>query len=842
MDFYKKTIDETLQELHSSTQGLSHKEVTRRRSLYGANEITVKGEPLWRILVEPFASVFNAVLGVAVVISLWHRAYFDAAIIVGIVLISAVIYYVQRFSTDRILRSLKKKDAQSVSVLRGGETMTVAVANLVPGDIVRLGEGDKVPADIRILEAHSLRTNESMLTGESQPVEKSTEVLGSGLEVYERHNTLFQGSFLFGGRAVGVVTHIGNETEFGKIAALSADQRTSTQSPVQKKIDSLIGYCMATIVAISIVAFILAVLEGIPVDEALQFVIALAVSAVPEGLPVAISIILALGMRRMAKKKALVRSMRAIESIGVVTTIATDKTGTLTKNQLSVQEVWTPSWGDQSGDTTVSKRALVAYINQVEDKTADPLDVALSRYVGTEAQKMATGVCDKVYPFDQALSMSGNSWHSGNGFLVAIKGAPETLLAQSSLKAVQKEEVSAALVRFAKEGYRVIGLASAQTNDHFDSLGELVKHHPLVFHGLVAIADTLRPTAHAAIARAKRAGITVRMITGDHYQTAFSIGKKLGLVDHEDEVLDCREIGTLSEKELKVAVKKARVFARVTPENKFRILHILKTDNVVAMTGDGVNDVPALSSAHVGVAMGSGSEMAKDAGDILLLNDDFSRIIQAVREGRIIYANIRRMLFYLLSTNIGEVAVAVGALIIGVPLPLTPIQILWVNLVTDTTMVIPLGLEPGEKNILKQKPVSPKAPILSAYLVARVAIVAITMGVTVLSLYVAYTAHHSVAYAQTIAFFTLVIMQWANAFNARSTYESLFHRARVRHTAFWGGLGISIALQLLVFLGPLQHFFDIQPTSLFDTALACGIGVVAAIIPVELHKLWGRRR
>lgn len=843
MDFYNKTAKETLSKLRSSTDGLSRSEAAKRLKTHGLNEITVKGEPLWKKLVEPFANIFTLVLGLAVAISIWHAAYFDAIVIFAIILVSAVIYYVQRFSTERILRTLRKTDAQRVSVYRHGTLQTVDAAKLVPGDVIHIGEGDKVPADIRVISSHNAYANESMLTGESHPIAKTNDPLKGKKEVYERTNSLFQGSFITSGQVTGVVTHTGDATEFGQIAQLSAADPGALTSPVQKKIDKLISYSMAIITAVAVLTFILAVARGVSVSEALQFVIALAVSAIPEGLPIAISVILVLGMRRMAKKKALVRNMRAIETIGVITTIATDKTGTLTKNKLSVQELWTPQWtgNELSGGTAhLNSKDLGFFTNHAETLSADPLDIALSEYSSKQKGTTKGSALHSSLPFEQTLAMSANIWKKKAGYWIAVKGAPEALVERSSLTKAAKEEVLNTLSQFATNGYRVIALASAELKTPVASLELLPKSQKLSFHGLIAIADTLRPAARRAVATAQQAGVTVRMITGDHFQTAFSIGKQLGLAQDESDVFDCSTMGDLEGAELRKVVRHARVFSRVTPENKFKILQILKATEVTAMTGDGVNDVPALSSAHVGIAMGSGSQITKDAGDILLLNDDFSSIVHAMREGRIIFANIKRMLFYLLSTNIGEVIVALGALIIGVPLPLAPIQILWINLVTDTTMVIPLGLEPGEKDTLKQRPVSPKAPILSKYMIVRIVIVALLMGVVTLGLYIYFSSTHSVAYGQTIAFLALVVMQWANAFNARSTYDSVFVRTKVRHTVFWIGLAISILLQVAVFVGPLQPYLHVAPVSLQDALLVSAGAFVATIIPVEIHKAWGR--
>lgn len=456
MLYYQKSADDTLREMSSSIDGISKHEASKRLTQYGPNEITLKGEPLWKKLVEPFANVFMAVLFVAVLISFWHHAVLDAIIILVIMVTSATIYYVQRFSTERILRTLQKKSGREVEVIRGGESISVDASLLVPGDIVKLSEGDKVPADLRLLEADSLRADEAMLTGESVPVSKNVDTLEGKKEVYEQSNTLFQGSFIVSGSAVGVVVYTANKTEFGRIAALTGKAPDSVSSPVQKKIDKLISYIIAVIAAVAVGAFILAIVRGIEMTEALRLVIALSVSAVPESLPIAISVILVLGMRRMAAKKALVRSMNAIETIGVITTIATDKTGTLTKNELSVQETWQPSWSDHHLPTVVHKA-----INHHGEKSGDPLDIAFISYTSAEGTVELKGEPISKLPFDQSLAMSGNVWHHRGKHELVVKGAPEQMMMRSDLTRPQMTEINQAVTQLTSQGYRVIAVATS---------------------------------------------------------------------------------------------------------------------------------------------------------------------------------------------------------------------------------------------------------------------------------------------------------------------------------------------------------------------------------------------
>lgn len=829
MLYYTKTVQQVLKTLDVTPKGLSATEAEKRRKIYGPNSIKIASEPLWRKLIEPFANIFIGVLLAAVVISLLQGAFTDGMIILAIILISAVIYYIQRFSTERVLRALHKRNPHKVEALRGGQQMILDASQLVPGDIILLHEGEKIPADARLLDIDSLRVDESQLTGESQPVEKQTDKLPKNAEVYEQTNMLFQGSFVISGEASAVIVATGNTTEFGRLAALTPE--VDIQGPIQKKIDLLISRIIIAAAAIGVVAFGLSLLRDMAVGESLRFVIALAVSAVPEGLPIAISVILVLGMRRMAAKKALIRNMRAIETLGALTVIATDKTGTLTKNQLAVEATWQPDGADHLSKT------LGQAINQKGNTMYDPLDGAMHRYAAKNKIQLSRNLPIEGFPFSHQTSMSGNLWHHGNVYELAIKGAPEAVLTRSDLSENEREAATAQLHRLSSSGYRVIALAHTSLKKPISDLGKLPRATRLEFDGFIGVADALRPEAIQAIKTATRAGVEIRMITGDHFETAFHIAKQLGMVTSQKQVFDSRRMNVMSDKELGAAIQEVRVFSRVTPERKYRLLTLLKKRHITAMTGDGVNDVPALTAAHVGIAMGSGAGIAKDAGDMILLDNNFKNIIEAMREGRAIIANIRRMLYYLLTTSAGEVLAMVGALIIGIPLPLLPVQILWVNLVTDTALVIPLGLEPGESAQMKSAPQKPSAPILSRHIIIRILLVAVVMAATILVVYLYFHATHDHAYAQTVAFSTLVVMQWSNAFCARSEHDPIHLRLRVINPKFYIGLAVAFALQMLVFFTPAGVFLHVTPVAIGDLVAT---GVIAFMLPIlvtEIHKL-----
>lgn len=834
MDYYTKTVAKSLQELQSNLRGLAETEVSERQREYGLNIIAIKSEPLWKKIIEPFADIFMLVLFVAAAMSLWHGEHIDAVIIAAIILISAIIYYVQRFSTERILKSLQKKTNDHTDVIRDGEVIQLDTAQLVPGDVIVLDEGEKVPADCRLLETSSLRVDESQLTGESLPVNKQTEPISEDKELYERTNMVYQGSFIIGGQATALVVGTGNATEFGKLAVLSTGR--SDESPVQRRIANLIAVLVKVIAAISFVAFALSLYRGMDVAESTRYVLALAVSAVPESLPIAITVILVLGMRRMAKKKALVKSPEAIETIGIVTAIASDKTGTLTKNMLTVQQIWNHDPNERDILEAIARSLLPA-----SSKTRDPLDVAMEQYIPKAKRFSVKGIASTL-PFDQLVAMSGNVWSDEHGYTVWLKGSPEQVIERSELSAYERGITHNQVKSMAANGLRVLALAHVETGQDLSGFDELPKKTRLTFGGLIGVADELRPEAHAAIVRAHRAGIKVCMITGDHFETAFHIGRKLGIAKTRDEVFDCRKMHEMTDKELAQVVQNIRVFSRVIPEDKHRLLMILKRSEIVAMTGDGVNDVPALTGAHVGIAMGGGTGIAKDAGDIILIDNNFRSIVNAVHEGRTVYANIKRMVAYLLSTNAGEVLVALGALITGIPIPVIAVQVLWVNLVTDTCMVIPLGLEPGEKRNMLKSPQKPNAPLFSRFMLSRMVLTATTMAALTLGIYAVFLGQHSVDYARAIAFNTLVVMQWASAINSRSDYEPLHKRIRKPNWPFYAGLSIAVICQAIAMAGPLHEALHITAIpSVADLVVTSTIAFVVPIVMIEAHKWVGRR-
>jgi Ca2+-transporting ATPase len=823
MIWYKENTEKLYEILETSDQGLSKPEVSARLKKYGENQLAIKKDSIWKVILEPFSNVFVAVLLAAIIISVLSDELLDATIIAIIIVINSVIFYSQQYATTRVLRSLKKHSIQEVAVIRSGEQSTISSVYVVPGDIIVLNEGERIPADARIIHTDNLQINESSLTGESVPVHKHASTLQATKQIYEQDNMVFQGTYVLAGTARALVVETANRTEFGKIAALASDDKS--MSPVQAKIDQLITLLVKVVGILAVIVFVLSLFRGIPSGEALRFVLALTVSAVPEGLPVALTIIIVLGMRRMAKQKALVRNFKAIEDIGLVTTIATDKTGTLTKNHLSIVGNWS------AGETDVM--SIIAKTIDTSTTLADPLDIAIGEGSNTKFK------IDKLYPFDLALRMSGA--FVADEHTIYIKGSPEHILAKARTTKEQHLAAESAMHEFTSKGYRVIAFGTYAANGELPKDLSVVNDGDITFIGFVAFADELRPEAAGAIREAHEAGISVRLITGDHYETAYNIGKEIGLANHPDQLIKGSDLPKETQA-LAVAIQNKTVFARILPEDKFRILKALKQTEITAMTGDGVNDVPALANAHVGIAMGSGSDIARDAGGIVLLNDNFATIVKAISEGRKIFDNIRRMLFYLLSTSLGEMLTMVGALLAGLPLPVTAIQILWINLVTDTAIVLPLGLEPEEKGHMKRPPRRPKYPLLSKMLLVRMGLVALTMAIVTLAVVYTLTQQgYGVAYIQTVAFMTLIAAQWMNAFNARSEFESSLSRITKVNFGLIIGFTIGFSLQMLVMFGPLAGIFDIQSVPV-STLVITSIAMAASVLTVsELHKLYCRK-
>jgi len=801
-------------------QGLEPSQVTKLRHKYGRNQLDVRHRSFLNKLLAPFTDILMIVLLVALALSVIQQAWTEVTLILIIIGADALVYYIQQFTTDRILRSLAATITQTVRVIRNGSEQNIDNTELVPGDIILLSEGERIAADGRIIEESGLLTNESMLTGESDPVAKDAHRLSGPKKIYEQTNMVFSGSFAITGTAKVVVTAIGNNTQYGHIASLASS--AESVSPIQEKISKLVLKIAIVVISLSVLVVIIQLVQGIGFLDAMDLALAMIVSAVPEGLPIAIAIILSLGARRMARRKALIKELRAIESVGVVTTIATDKTGTLTENKLSLRSIWSPSLDTDKLKQFINMSAIPSSL------ASDPLDLAIHQYSSSKSPEPL-----RSYAFDNDLKISGNLFPKN---LLIIKGAPETILARSRLTKREREDTEAKIKFLTSRGHKVIAIARTTLARELGELANLPKSERFVFLGLISIADSLRPEAIPSIKEALSAGIAVKMITGDHFVTAMEIGKELGLVKDASQVFDCSNLDHASDDDIEDIVKATTVFARVTPELKFKILSAMKATEVVAMTGDGVNDVPALANAHIGISMGSSTSIVQDASDIVLLDDNFRSIISAMKEGRAVLTNIRRMLLYLLSTNSGEVLSMTGALILGGHQLVLPIQILWINLVTDTLILVPIGLEPAEQYFMKSKPEPKNSPILQSSLIGRIVVIAVTMATITLSIYFISLQLFTQEQANTLAFNALIVMQWANAISVRGIHEGLFHRLRVRHPIFWCAIGAALLLHIFTLFGPLASFVQIAPVDPLALILTSAVSFVIPIIVVQLHK------
>lgn len=839
-EFYNQTAKEVLEQFRTdAATGLSTSEAHKRQQKYGKNTLKMAETPLWRKILEPFIDIFMIILIIAMILSMLQSNWLEAITIFFIIALDAIIYYIQQFSTERILKSLKRSTLHSVTVLRDGTEQAVEATELVPGDIVVLHEGDRVPADGRIISESGLLTNESMLTGESDTIAKDAKAISGQPKVYEQRNMVFSGSFVVTGTGKFIVTATGNQTEYGRIASLASS--LGEESPIKKKMDKLVAQIAIVVIVLAIIILIIQLIDQIPLLEALEFTLAMAVSAVPEGLPIAISIILALCAARMAKKQALIRELRAIESIGIVTTIASDKTGTLTENRLELRETWAPELTAKEFRESLACAALgdnSMFENNFNTLAIDPLDTCIINYMRNNNYPVCPFEPIKSYAFDQSLKMSGNLYRESDGsLLLQVKGAPEIILKRAKLSQKQFAGASDKLSELANKGYKVVAVASGKISHEINELNRLGKDVVLKFEGFVAVADTLRNGVSTAIRQAAKMGVKTKMVTGDHAGTAFAIGREAGLADDFAQVLDCSNLDNINDDDLVDAVRDVTIFARVTPEDKYRILSAIKQNEICAMTGDGVNDVPALVGAHVGIAMGDAPSIVQDAGDIVLLDNNFKNITEAIKESRTVLANIRRMLVYLLATNAGEVLTMLGALLISGGQLLTPIQILWINLVTDSLMVIPVGLEPPEQKVLRQKPESKDAPILPAKLIGKMVIVAITLAVfTLATYYIAEWILKDPAQANTLAFTALVVMQWANAVSIRGTYESAWKRLKVPHRSFHLAMAAAVALQILALFTPFMRIVNTVPVPLPAILITVAIAFIVPLIIFELYK------
>lgn len=823
--YYNLTSDQSIIEQNSSEDGLSSHEVERRLLKYGPNELKGKSKSIWLKLIEPFASLFVGILILALLLSIIKHEMLDAIVIGVVLVVNAIIYYFQQASVERALKALKKSDREVISVRRDNKVIQLQSEKLVPGDIVLLQEGIKIPADGRIIREDQLSVDESVLTGESLPVHKKIEPLTGAKQAFDQKNMAFKGTFVYSGSGEMLITATGNQTMLGQISALTT-KNTIEQSPIEQKIDQLTKKLIITIVVVGLIVFGLSLMRGLGLDEGLRFSVALVVSAVPEGLPIALTVVLFLSAKKMAQSKALVKKIASIETLGAVTLIATDKTGTLTQNKLTVadKEVTTLPQFLTNAAGSINGEHGSHYV--------DILDEVLAKELDTH-KHLPKGKKVKEFPFVQDLRVSGSIWHHNGVYTLYLKGAPESLLAYAGKPKIN-QHFHDAVSRFAENGYRNIGFAQIAIKKVPDALHKSMLKNCEI-EGILGLSDPLRRGIAKSVREANAAGIGVVMLTGDHKKTAFQIAKEAGIAKHEAQVADGSLLGELSLQKIRSIVESTRVFSRVLPEYKYRFLEAVKHHEVTAMTGDGINDIPAIVEADVGLAMGNGTDATKEASDIVILNNSFSTILAAIRSGRTVIANIRKMLFYLLSTSLGEGIIMISALVfIGPELPILATQILWINLVTDGFTVIPLGLSAAESKQMKQPPRRPDAPILNAEMLSRLILVASVMALATLWLF-NYYRPMGYEYANSLAFLSLVACQWVNSLNANYEFKSWTYNFIKPNWKLMLALVAAIGVQMLVAFGPLQSTFSVVDLAWKDI-LVGGIPPLLVLIAGDMHK------
>lgn len=870
---------ETLEKLQSSDLGLVSEEASRRFERYGPNElIEKKRKAAWKMFLGQFKDFMILVLIAAAVVAGVIGDPVDTIAIVVIVLLNAVLGFVQEYRAEKAMAALKKLSAPSATVIRDGRAETIPAERLVPGDVVILEAGNVVPADIRLMEVVQLQIDEAALTGESVPVEKNTTVFSEAdLSIGDRKNMAYKGTLVAFGRGRGMVAATGMRTELGQIAALLQNQDEG-RTPLQKRMTSFGQKLAYAVLAICVIVFAAGLLRGEPPLLMLLTAISLAVAAIPEALPAVITISLALGAKKLLKQQALIRKLPAVETLGSVTFVCTDKTGTLTLNRMTVEKVYADgrllrsdelppsgqegaadgaqSVGEKPFDLLLSALALCndTRLNASGGMIGDPTETALfalAREKGCLRERLDEKhhrLAEITFDSDRKLMTTFHPWKNGQ-VISFTKGAAEEIVERSEqalthggLEEVNRSKILETTEQIAAEGLRTLGFAMRVWKALPEPLTSEQAETGLVFIGIVGMMDPPRPEVAESVAMCRSAGIRPVMITGDHPLTAGVIARRVGIIRGEGEaIMTGRELAQLSLEEFENKVEKIRVYARVAPEQKLKIIEALQDKgNFVAMTGDGVNDAPALKRADIGVAMGiTGTDVSKEASHMILLDDNFATIVKAVREGRRIFDNIRKFIKYTMTSNSGEICTIFLAPFLGLPIPLLPIHILWINLVTDGVPGLALAAESGEKNIMRRPPRHPKESIFAKGLGTHIIVFGLLMGaVSILTqaLFIDSIQTHW----QTMVFTVLCLSQTGHVLAIRSEHVSFF-KQRINKPLL-GAVLLTLALQMATIYVPvLNPIFKTEPLTAGELAIAILLSTVV-FLAVEVEKAIKRSR
>lgn len=863
--------------LETRSEGLSRREVDERRRRVGPNEMETDPppNPIW-VFVRQFKSPLIYILLVATVITVAIAHYIDAGVIAAVLLLNAVIGFTQERRAESAVRELSRMVSPKARVVRDGREQNVESRELVPGDRVFLESGDRVPADIRLTSTTTLSVDESLLTGESTSVDKYSDSVAEETPVADRTSMVYTGSVIARGRARGYVVATGANTELGEIAE-SLRSEEAGETPLQQRMDRFAKLVSIVAGGAAVAGFGLGVAMGEPVTDMFVLAIALAVSAVPEGLPVVLTITLAVGVSRMASRNAIIRRLPAVETLGSTTVIASDKTGTLTENRMTVEHLWADDADRLIGESVDSLPALEideelegddllvrsllagvltseAHLNKSDEgaeATGDPTEIALlvaADRLGLDPERARERFPTVAQiPFEPEQQYSA-SWHpEGEGHVLYAKGAPERILEMCDRQrrdgedvALDREAVAEKADAMAARGLRVLAFAY----DHSEppnSSERVDEPEGLCFVGLVGMMDPPRPEVREAIAGCKAAGIRVMMVTGDHVATAGAIGRDLEITDETTPVLAGTDLAALSDEQLRDRVTDVSVFARVAPDQKLRIVRALQAnDHSVAVTGDGVNDAPALNAAEIGIAMGkSGTDVARAASDMVLTDDNFASIHAAVEQGRITFDNIRKVTFFLISSGAAEILAILSSLAFAWPIPFLPAQILWLNLVTNGLQDVALAFEPREGDVLERPPRRRDEGVVSGLLWERTLLAGIVMAVGTLALF-AWEYRHSGSpdRARTVALTTMVLFQMFHVGNARGTIDSIFQRSPFSNRfLFLATLGAFLVHVGALYVPATQYILRVEPIGDLETWIRMAAVASTILVAIEAHKL-----
>ena len=863
-NWYEKTTQQTLDELNVTDGGLSAAEAARRLEQYGENKLSEgKKKSALQVFAEQFKDLLVIILVAAALISLASGQSESTLVIFAVLLLNAVLGTVQYLKAEKSLESLKAMSAPTAKVLRGGETVALPSAQVVPGDVVLLEAGDMVVADGRLLNSWSLKINESSLTGESEPVEKIDGALeGENIPLGDRKNMAYSGSLVTYGRGLMVVTETGMDTEIGHIAALM-NRTQQRKTPLQQSLDAFSGKLAAVIMAICGVVFLLSVFRsGMPVLDSLMFAVALAVAAIPEALSSIVTIVLAMGTQKMARQNAIIKDLKAVESLGSVSVICSDKTGTLTQNKMTPQKVYADGSlleGDDLDLVNDVQRLLLKAALLASDATnnaetgasiGDPTEVALVM-LGERF-----GVDEETYreqhprlgelAFDSDRKLMSTLHRVDGERTLYTKGAMDELLARSARiltpdgERPLTEEDKALLVgvneSWSRQGLRVLGFARRRL-DESEPL-TMDSERDFTFVGLVAMVDPPRPESIQAVADARRAGIRTIMITGDHKVTASAIAAQIGIMQPGDQALDGATLQSMTDEQLDEVLPKVSVYARVSPEHKIRIVEAWqRRGSIVSMTGDGVNDAPALKAADIGVAMGiTGTEVSKDAASMILTDDNFATIVRAVVNGRGVYANIKNAIQFLLSGNTAGILCVLWASLAGLPVPFQAVHLLFINLLTDSLPAIAIGMEPAGDDLLDQPPRDPKQPLLDKGLLGAIGAQGALIGAATMTAFYLGLSAGGAALASTMAFATLTLARLFHGFNCRGR-ASIF---KLGFAGNWYSLGAFVLgvvlLAAVLFVPGLSSLFAVSALSAAQLGQIALLAVAPTVV-IQIYKL-----